>query len=162
MSKEGANFAFIDTQNLYQGVKNLGWRLDWRKFRRYLLEKYNISRAYLFLGYIKENEKMYRYFRDVGYTLRFKKTSFGSNNKPKGNVDVLLTLQTILEVDDYLKMVIITSDGDFYPLVDYLIKKDKLASVLSPHIRTCSKLLKEAAHPKIDYLSDLRSKIEQK
>lgn len=161
MSKEGANFAFIDTQNLYQGVKDSGWRLDWGKFRKYLFEKYQIGRAYLFLGYIKENRKMYNYFENAGFILRFKKTSVGSDHNVKGNVDVFLTLQAVLEFNDYNQALIVTSDGDFYPLVEYLIKKDKLTSVLSPHIKTCSKLLKETAHPKIDYLFSLRSKIGQ-
>ncbi|OGH64257.1 MAG: hypothetical protein A2821_02035 [Candidatus Magasanikbacteria bacterium RIFCSPHIGHO2_01_FULL_41_23] len=59
MKKEGSNFAFIDNQNIYQGVRELGWYLDWRKFRRYLLEKYEVEKAYLFLGYLPENDKLY-------------------------------------------------------------------------------------------------------
>lgn len=161
MPKEGANFAFIDTQNLYQGVKDLGWRLDWKKFRAYLSDKYDVGRAYLFLGYIKENEKMYRYFEKQGYILRFKKISAGPHNKPKGNVDVFLTLQAILEINNYGRAVVVTSDGDFYPLVDHLIKQDKLGSVLSPDKRICSRLLKDSAYSKISYLSDLKEKIEQ-
>ena len=158
--KEGNNFAFIDNQNLYQGVKELGWRLDWKKFRRYLLEKYQVSRVYLFLGYVKENKKMYEYLERAGFILRFRKISKGNDKDIKGNVDVLLTLQTILEINDCNQVVLITSDGDFYPLVDYLIEKDKFLTILSPHSNKCSHLLKESAHPRIGYLNNLRNKIE--
>lgn len=161
MSKEGANFAFIDNQNLYQGIKELNWRLDWKKFRTYLLEKYKVSRAYLFLGYVEENQKMYKFLERAGFFLRFKKTSFDSNHKVKGNVDVFLTLQTIIEINDYNKALIVTSDGDFYPLVEYLIKQDKLLSVLSPDEHICSRLLKQSAYSKINYLSSLKEKIGQ-
>lgn len=45
------NFAFIDAQNLNLGVKSLGWRLDYKRFRIYLKEKYQVSAAYFFIGY---------------------------------------------------------------------------------------------------------------
>lgn len=44
------NAAFIDAANLYQAIKDLGWALDYRKFRRYLAEKYQVGKAYLFIG----------------------------------------------------------------------------------------------------------------
>ncbi|MBI3421291.1 MAG: NYN domain-containing protein [Candidatus Sungbacteria bacterium] len=44
-SKEN-NFAFIDSQNLYKGIVAQGWRLDYRKFRIYLREKYGVAKAY--------------------------------------------------------------------------------------------------------------------
>ncbi|MEK7061425.1 MAG: hypothetical protein AAB954_02075 [Patescibacteria group bacterium] len=45
------NYAFIDSQNLNLGVRSLGWRLDWRKFRQYLRNKYNVTKAFTFIGY---------------------------------------------------------------------------------------------------------------
>ena len=62
-------------------------------------------------------------------------------------------------MNDYAKAVIVTSDGDFYSLVKYLSERDKLAMVLSPYVRTCSKLLKKEAKEKINYMSNLRPKI---
>ncbi len=46
------NFAFIDSNNLYQGTRELGWNLDYQKFRNYLKTKYDAEKAYLFIGYI--------------------------------------------------------------------------------------------------------------
>ena len=43
-------YAFIDSQNLNLGVKSQGWKLDWRKFRQYLRNKYGVVKAYLFIG----------------------------------------------------------------------------------------------------------------
>ncbi len=50
------NFAFIDSQNVHLGIATLGWKLDWRRFRVYLQEHYGVSRAYLFIGYVPENQ----------------------------------------------------------------------------------------------------------
>ncbi len=44
------NYAFIDAQNLYYEIKRMGWRLDYKRFRIYLKEKYNVKVAYLFMG----------------------------------------------------------------------------------------------------------------
>ena len=44
MKKPGNNYAFIDSQNLNLGIQKLGWKLDYRKFRVYLKEKYNIQK----------------------------------------------------------------------------------------------------------------------
>ena len=39
MLKKQNNIGFIDGQNLNMGIKNLGWSLDFKKFRVYLKEK---------------------------------------------------------------------------------------------------------------------------
>lgn len=46
------NFAYIDGANLHSGIKNLGWELDYARFRVWLKEKYNVQKAYIFLGLI--------------------------------------------------------------------------------------------------------------
>lgn len=54
------NFAFIDSQNVYKGVqKDLGWELDWVRFRVYLKHKYDVDTAYLFIGFIPEHNDIY-------------------------------------------------------------------------------------------------------
>lgn len=50
MPEPGGNYAFIDSQNLNLGVQDLGWQLDFKRFRVYLKEKFHVRRAYLFLG----------------------------------------------------------------------------------------------------------------
>ena len=54
------NFAFIDSQNVHKGTKkDLGWEIDWARFRVYLKHKYNIANAYLFIGFIPEHNDIY-------------------------------------------------------------------------------------------------------
>ncbi len=48
MDKEKNNFAYIDGANLHKGVADLGWRLNYRRFRVWLSEKYGARVAYLF------------------------------------------------------------------------------------------------------------------
>lgn len=158
------NFAFIDGQNLNLGIKGLGWPLDYKRFRIYLREKYNISIAYLFIGYVSENNDLYGFLQKSGYVLKFKPVLPNKDGLHKGNVDADLVLQAMIDYheDNFDQALIVTSDGDFYCLVKYLYEKDKLKMVLSPYVSTCSTLLKKTAKEKICFLNNLKKKLEYK
>lgn len=68
------NFAFIDSNNLHLAIKDLGWRLDYGKFRKYLAEKYHVSKAYIFIGYVEKHQDLYKSLQEKGYILIFKPT----------------------------------------------------------------------------------------
>lgn len=161
ISKEN-NFAFIDSNNLNLGVKEIGWRLDFKKFRVYLAEKYAVKKAYLFIGYLPENQELYRSLQEFGYVLIFKPVMKNKDGEPKGNIDAELVLQTVIDYDKYDKAIIVSSDGDFRCLVNYLYEKNKLKLVLSPNYEKCSALLKKAAREKIVFMNNLREKLARK
>ncbi|MBI3495368.1 NYN domain-containing protein [Candidatus Berkelbacteria bacterium] len=156
------NYAFIDAQNLNLGIRELGWSLDFKRFRIYLKEKYHITKAYLFIGYVPENTSLYKSLQEFGYTLMFKPILKNKDGIIKGNIDADLVLQAMIDFPNYNKAVIATSDGDFYSLVQYLYKEKKLALVLSPNRAKCSILLKKSAQEKIDFLDNLRKKLAHK
>jgi uncharacterized LabA/DUF88 family protein len=83
-----------------------------------------------------------------------------NDGKPKGNVDADLVLQTMVDFEKYDKAIIVSSDGDFYSLVEHLYGNRKLEIVLSPNKEKCSILLKKKAKEKIDFLDNLRGKLE--
>jgi uncharacterized LabA/DUF88 family protein len=154
------NYAFIDSQNLNLGVNKLNWKLDFKKFRIYLKEKYKVSQAFLFIGFIPENQDLYSSLQKDGYILIFKPVLFNGERQPKGNVDADLVLQTMIELNNFDQAVIVSSDGDFYCLVKYLYEKGKLSRVISPDVKNCSKLLKKTAKEKIVFMDNLRNKLE--
>ena len=162
MKKELNNYAFIDSQNLNLGIQKLGWKLDYRKFRVYLAEKYNIKKAYVFIGFVSLNQSLYDRLQESGFILKFKPTIPDADGKIKGNIDADLVLRVVLELRDYDKAVIVTSDGDFYSLVQYLHENNKLEVVLSPDEVNCSSLLKQTAKEKIWFMNNLRNKLEYK
>jgi uncharacterized LabA/DUF88 family protein len=67
-------YAFIDSQNLNLGIQRMGWKMDWRKFRQYLKDKYNVSHAFMFIGYMSENESLYEHMHELGYLIVLKPT----------------------------------------------------------------------------------------
>lgn len=160
MKKLQKNYAFIDSQNLNLGVQEMGWKLNFKRFRKYLLEKYSVEKAYLFIGYLPENQDLYTSLQEYGYVLVFKPVLKQKDGDVKGNVDAELVLQSMIDYNEYNEAVIITSDGDFYCLVNYLYNQKKLAIVLSPNRDKCSVLLRKAAREKIVFIDNLRQKLE--
>lgn len=155
---QGNNYAFIDSQNVNLGIHELGWKLDFKKFRVYLREKYCVRKAYLFLGYIPKYEKLYESLRNFGYVLIFKEVFVGEN-PIKGNGDAELVLQAIIDYDKYDKALIATGDGDFTCLIKYLCAQNKLECLLIPNQYRCSGFLRRAARGKLWSLNDLEYKL---
>ncbi len=154
-----SNYAFIDSQNINLGIRGDGWRIDWRKFRAYLTVEYEVTKAYLFLGFIAENAALYNNLQDAGFVLTFKTVTYQAG-KPKGNVDAELVVQTMIDLPKYDKARIVTSDGDFACLVRYLEEQKKLLRLIAPNRRGCSALLKRASKGLIGFLEDVKDKIE--
>ena len=163
MKNKQNNYAFIDSQNLNLSIRDQGWILDFKKFRTYLKDKYSITKAFLFIGYLHENQDLYTTLQEFGYILVFKPTLKLPEGKVKGNVDAELVLQAMIEFENYRKAIIVTGDGDFYCLIKYLIEKGKLESVLIPNRLKFSALLKhKEISPYLRYMNDLQKKLEYK
>lgn len=161
MKKSENNYAFIDGQNLYLGVRELGWKLDYQRFRVYLAEKYGVKKAYLFMGYVPGNQALYKDLQEWGYLLVFKHVLIPNDGrKPKGNVDADLVLQSMIEYENYERALLVTSDGDFYSLVDYLYTQKKLERVLAPCRSNCSILLRQKAKDRMNFIEDLKGILE--
>jgi uncharacterized LabA/DUF88 family protein len=125
-------------------VLNQGGKLDFRKFRQYLKLKHNVTKAFLFIGYVEENKVLYDYLKRSGYICIFKKIIEYKDKDitVKGNIDADLVLHAMIEYPRYDKAIIVSGDGDFYPLIEYLEKKNKLLKVITPNKRYSSLLLK--------------------
>ena len=162
MIKRENNYAFIDGQNFNLGIQTLGWKMDFARFRKYLTEKYSVTTAYYFIGYVLGNQPLYSVLQKNGYILVFKPTIRDGIGNMKGNVDADLVLQVMIDFQNYDQAMIVSSDGDFYSLVKHLYQNNKLLSVMSPYIKTCSTLLKKEAKEKIIFMDNLRKKLEYK
>jgi hypothetical protein len=169
-------YAFIDSQNLNLSIQNdivdkisggiiyKGWKLDFRRFLVYLKDKYKVKKAFLFIGFVPGNESLYKSLQEFGYILIFKPTlefSKGNDKFIKGNVDAELILHTMIELPNFSKSIIITGDGDYYCLIEYLEKQAKLLNVFIPNKYRFSSLLRKYSKYLV-YVSDLRVKLEFK
>ena len=146
--------AYIDGANLHRGTKNLGWNLDYKRFRVWLRDKYHVETAYLFIGLIPKNKDLYTFLQEAGYILVYKEITYDSDGKVKGNCDADLVLK--MTSDFYEKSfdqaVLVSSDGDYAGLVKFLKEKKSFRALVSPS-NNCSFLLRKLNIP-IVYLDE--------
>lgn len=159
--KSNINYAFIDSQNLNLAIRDQGWTLDFKRFRKYLNDKFHVKKAFIFIGYIATNESLYTSLQEYGYILIFKPTLYLPDGKVKGNIDAELVLHTMIEYSHYEKAVIVTGDGDFHCLIEYLMKHNKIGRIIIPNRYKYSSLLRKFA-PQMVFMNDLKGKLGYK
>ena len=164
MEKE-SNLAFIDGQNLHLGTTQNGWKIDHKKFRTYLKDKYHVDEAYYFLGYVSEEQQsLYSNLQKSGFIVLFREHISTLKGTKKGNVDtdiVFEMMKTMIERTDFTKMLLVSGDGDYKKLVAYLITKNRLKKLLFPNRQFASSLYRNLPPMYFDYLdSGVRAKIE--
>ncbi len=160
MNRKENNYAFIDSQNVNLSVRDIGWVLDFRRFRQYLRDKYHVSKAFLFIGFVEGNNDLYKSLQDFGYICVFKPTLTYKDGTTKGNCDAELVLQTMIELSHFERAVIVTGDGDFYCLVKYLIEQHKIKAILIPNSQKFSALLRlKVCRPYLRFMDDLKNKL---
>lgn len=163
MKSKQNNYAFIDSQNLNLAIREQGWVLDFKRFRIYLAEKYNVTNAYLFIGFVEGNTDLYTSLQQAGFLCVFKPTLKYKDGTTKGNCDAELVLQAMIEFNNYEKAVIVTGDGDFYCLAKYFLEQNKLVCVLIPNRLKFSALLKfKIFRPFLRFMNDLRGLLAYK
>lgn len=161
MNKKPVTYAFIDSQNLNLGVRELGWKIDQARFRKYLTDKYNVDKAYIFIGFLPENARLYAALQSAGFVCIFRPTLVYKDGTTKGNCDAELVLQAMIDIDEYDKALIVSGDGDFQCLAKYLHEQDKLSALLIPNKNKFSALLKfDFLKPYHRFINDLQRKIE--
>lgn len=145
---------YIDGNNLYRAAKELGFTINYKKFRGWLRQKYNPKNVFLFIGLIPDRTSFYQYLQESGFILIFKQT-ISVEGSIKGNCDAELVLKVVS--DFYTKnthsFILITGDGDFGCLVEFLQENKVLDRVLAPDEKKCSFLIRNK-NCEITFLND--------
>lgn len=168
MNEQEKNIAFVDGQNLYMGTRSdvPAWNIDLAKFRIYLSKKYNVEKAYYFLGFVDErNQDLYESIQAAGFILVFKKHNDAMQGKKKGNVDtdiVFSVMKKLYKQEVANKIIIVSGDGDYSMLVDFLIEEKRFLKILFPSKKFASSLYKKITRHYFDYLVNIKHIIEYK
>jgi uncharacterized LabA/DUF88 family protein len=160
------NIAYIDNQNLYMATRNTDkpWHVDMQKLRVYLREKYHCKTAYLFMGaYEQRLQDIYMRLQGYGYILVYREHSANLKGRKKGNVDVDIVFQVMRDMRerDDTGVVLISGDGDYKRMVDYIIMLGRFDKILLPNRKFASSLYKSISRTHYAYLDspDMRVKI---
>lgn len=80
-------------------------------------------------------------------------------------MDAELVLHTMIQFDNFESAVIVSGDGDFYCLIEYLLQENKLEMVLVPDEKKYSALLKKLSKPNkniFEFLNRKKNKLKLK
>ena len=142
---------YVDGQNLHLGTtrRDPEWEVDLARFRVFLEEKYQVKKAYYYLGYVQDGssyQKLYDEVHDSGFHLVFREHSSVMKGTKKGNVDsdiIFSIMKRLYLREDFNKVVLVSGDGDYKQLVDFLIEQERFAKILFPKQKYASSLYKQ-------------------
>lgn len=132
----------------------------------YLEKKYNVSKAYYVLGIEYDaNRCLYERIRNSGFILLFRLHNSDMVGKKKGNVDsdiIFYAMEKMYRKEVFDKIILVSGDGDYKLLVDFLIEEGRFAKILFPDKKYASSLYQELGSEFFDYLENknVRDKIE--
>lgn len=137
MKNKENNIAFIDAQNLHLGTNSENWKVDFKKFRIYLKDKFNVNEAYYFIWYLSDDQqKLYNKLQKNWFIVMFREHNSALKWKKKWNVDVDIVFEAMRKLSDekdFDKIVLVSWDWDYIKLVKYLIEKKLLKKILFPN-----------------------------
>ncbi len=139
---------YIDANNLHRRAIELGFQINYKKFTGWLKQKYKAKNVYLFLGFISKLRNHYTELAEAGLILIFKDVTY-INNSAKGNCDAEMVLKIISDfyTKSFDSCLILTGDGDFGCIIDFLKNHNSLLGVIAPDKNSCSFLLKRNKTP---------------
>jgi uncharacterized LabA/DUF88 family protein len=143
---------FIDTQNMYHSAKHLyGARLHFGKLVEEVVAGRDLVRAFAYVARSKTgDEKAFlEALQAAGIELRIKDVIEFSSGERKADWDVGMAVDAIKFSERVDVIVLITGDGDFVPLVEYL-KSKGIVTEAAAFGESTSRSLKEAVDEYFD------------
>ncbi|HEX4774833.1 MAG TPA: NYN domain-containing protein [Candidatus Saccharimonadales bacterium] len=112
-------------------------------------------------------EKLYETIQSAGFILVFREHNSAMLGKKKGNVDadiIFSIMKRLYTKDEFDKIVLVSGDGEYKMLVDFLIEEGRFEKILFPNRRYRSSLYKSLSHTYFSSLDDpdIKQKIENK
>jgi len=139
---------FIDVSNMYHSAKNLyGARINFKEILKTVVDGRQLIRAIAYV--IKSNNNEEDSFFDAlekrGFEVRMKDLQIFYGGAKKGDWDVGMSMDAVRIADKVDVIVLVTGDGDFAALADYLKNNKGCRVEVIGFERTTSSLLINAA-----------------
>ncbi len=144
---------FVDVQNMYYSARALyGRHVNFGKVLEEALAGRKLIRAlaYVIKTQTSEEAPFFDALEKQGFETRMKELQVFSSGQKKGDWDVGLAIDAIRMMSKLDVVVIVSGDGDYLPLVEYLQNNGLLVEVVA-FGASCSMKLREA----VDSFTDL-------
>ena len=148
---------FVDVSNMYYSAKNLHHsKLDFSKVLHTATASRRLVRAiaYVIRADIEQEQEFFNALGKQGYEVHEKDLQIFYGGAKKGDWDVGISVDAIKLADKLDVVVLVTGDGDFVPLVEYLQHNKGCRVEVVAFNKTTSGKLIEAADDFVDLDSD--------
>lgn len=138
---------FIDTANMYHSAKHLyNARLNFKNVLEEAVSERQLIRAIAYVITTKggEEKPFLDALTNIGIEMKSKELQEFAGGAKKGDWDVGLSVDAIRIGDGVDVIVIVSGDGDYIPLVEYLQNQGKQVEVIAFRESTSSKLVEKA------------------
>lgn len=144
---------FVDVQNMYHSAKNLYHaRVNFRELLKLTTAGRELVRALAYV--VKSDTEEERAFFDAleksGFELKIKDLQIFPGGQKKADWDVGMAMDAIMLSKQVDAVVIVSGDGDFIPLVEYLKFNGMVVEAAAFERSTSAKLI-ESVHNFIDF-----------
>jgi len=142
----------IEVQNLYHSARNLyGARVNFREILKLAVSQRNLIRAFAYVVRTKTGEEkpFFDALVKLGIETRVKDLQEYFDGLKKADWDVGLAVDAIKISSNIDTIVLVSGDGDFVPLVEYLKNQGKRVEVMA-FSRSASSHLREVADEFLD------------
>jgi uncharacterized LabA/DUF88 family protein len=158
---------YIDASNLFHHSRAIGLRIDFDRFRQFFERRGTmLAYAWYYTGVeeLSTGERPLQGLLDFlsyhGYTV-VQKPMKEYNDKKKGNIDVEMTMDIMMQHGRLDRVILVSGDGDFKPLVDFVKAHGTRVTVVSSmQGNMLSNDLRKSATDLID-LADIRNEVCQ-
>ncbi len=143
---------FIDVQNLYHSAKNIFHsRVNFKEILKTAVSDRNLIRAFAYVVKTKTGEErmFFEALTKLGIETRVKDLQEFYDGQKKADWDVGIVVDAIRIAPAVDSLVLVSGDGDFVPLVEYLKNQGKRVEVMA-FAKSSSHLLKEATDEFVD------------
>jgi len=151
---------FVDVANMYHSAKNLyKARVNFRELLKLVTANRELVRAvaYVIKSDTKEEKAFFEALEKAGFELKSKDLQVFPGGMKKGDWDVAIAVDAITLSRQVDVVVIVSGDGDYEPLVDYL-KFSGLIVEMAAFGRSASGRLIEASNNFLD-LEEVKEKV---
>lgn len=154
-SNNEKTIVYIDAANIILSCKNVDLRIDILKLIQNLKDKFRTEKIIYFTGNFKSMEKYFDTLIENGVEMIYKEI-YNENDKTKANCDVEISHRITYDIENGLvdKVILLSGDGDFVHLADYINRNKKKITVIAAEPISCSRMIKKRQFIALSYLRD--------
>ena len=137
---------FVDVQNMYYSAKNLyGRRVNFSQILSTAASSRQLIRAiaYVIKASMPEEQSFFDALEKAGFEVKSKEVQIFPGGVKKGDWDVGIALDMIRLAPRLDALVLVSGDGDYVPLVEYLRNQGHRVEVIAFGKSTSAKLISE-------------------